>query len=337
MIQIVLGEKCMSNISFIEISHREERRIWTNCNRNTFGFLATVATSDVSNGKDVTDDLLKGRYGLNSEYTILYLYDIKKDPESIEFLDEYGGQIHNITSSNINVLTYFTSSTISGWKNVYHRETLENEAEKDDSRVTDAIRDLKDSYNVMNLPSMVVIKKDVDDKEQSFIIDMLGYKKEAIHTKFVEVINVINDNCEEDIEVIQKKLTSSKTEIKDQSLMSNFNTFNYVENLIKAKRKFVSGYNQQSLSAVLGITDKTLRNKRTNNSFKRDECIIIGLEFSITVDELNRLLTANERSQLSDSGRDAVFLKCLKSKLSVVETNDELIDKGFSPLIRMDE
>ncbi len=120
----------MSNISFIEISHREERRIWTNCNRNTFGFLATVATSDVSNGKDVTDDLLKGRYGLNSEYTILYLYDIKKDPESFEFLDEYGGQIHNITSSNINVLTYFTSGTISGWKNVYHRETLENEAKK---------------------------------------------------------------------------------------------------------------------------------------------------------------------------------------------------------------
>lgn len=208
---------------------------------------------------------------------------------------------------------------------------------KDDSRVTDAIRDLKDSYNVMNLPSMVVIKKDADDKEQSFIIDMLGYKKEDIHTKFVEVINVINDNCEVDFEVIQKKLTSSKTEIKDQSLMSNFNTFCYVEDLVKAKRKFVSGYNQQSLSAVLGITDKTLRNKRANNSFKRDECIIIGLEFSITVDELNRLLTANERSQLSDSGRDAVFLKCLKSKLSVVETNDELIDKGFSPLIPMDE
>lgn len=326
----------MPNISLIEISNEKKTSISPSFRRDCFSFLTSVTTCTV-NAKNVTKEILKGRYGLENRYTILYLYNIRKDPESIDFLDDYGGKIHNLTSLNISVLTYFTSSMIKRWTNIHYREELEKQSDTDDLKVLKTIRVLKNAYKVKSLPSMVVIKKDIDEKEESFNIDLSMYQKDEIYHKFTQVIDIINDNCEEDFETIEKKIDLSKTEITKESRMSDFNTFNYVEDLVKGQRKKLRNYKQEDLAAILGITERTLRNKRSNNTFTREECIIIGLEFSISVDELNLLLRKNERSDLSDRGRDKVIRKCLNSKLSIYEANDELIKNGFDSLLPMDE
>ncbi len=326
----------MPNISLIEISNEKKTSISPSFRRDCFSFLTSVTTY-TAHAKDVTKEILKGRYGLENRYTILYLYDIRKDPESIGFLDDYGGKIHNLTSLNISVLTYFTFSMIKRWKNIHYREELEKESDIDENKVMKTIRALKDAYKVKSLPSMVVIKKGIDEKEESFNIDLSMYEKDEIYHKFIQVIDIIDNNCEEDFETIEKKIDLSKTEITKESRMSDFNTFNYVEDLIKGQRKKLRNYNQQSLAELLGITERTLRNKRSNNTFTREECIIIGLEFSISVDELNLLLRENEKADLSDRGRDEVIRRCLNFKLSVYEANEELIKNGFEPLLPMDE
>ncbi len=325
----------MSKISLVEINQTEKRSSTPRFRTDCFSFLASV-TEYVAKANDVTDDFRKGIYGFQSRYTILYLYDIKQDPEGILFLDEYGGKIHNCTSSNISVLTYITSLMIKGWKNIHYREKLEKQVD-DETDVMNTINALKDAYDVKSLPSMVVIKNDIHGNEESFNIDLSKYQKEEIYHKFMQVIDVINDNCEEDFMTIEKKIDLSKTNITKANIMSDFNTFNYVEDLVKGKRKITRDYNQQSLADVLGITERTLRNKRANNTFTRDECIIIGLEFSISVDELNLLLRTNEKPDLSDNGRDEIIRRCLSSSFSLAKTNDELIKNGYKPIISMKE
>lgn len=326
----------MSKISLIEISQTEKRSSTPSFRTDCFSFLAFV-TEYVAKAEDVTDDIQKGKYGFQSRYTILYLYDIKNDPESILFLDEYGGKIHNGTSSNVSVLTYFTSFMIKRWKNIHYREKLEKEVDDNETDVMNTINALKNAYDIKSLPSMVVIKKDIDGNEESFNIDLSKHQKDEIYHKFMQVIDVINDNCEEDFITIEKKIDLSTTNITKANIMSDFNTYNYVEDLVKGQRKIIRNYNQQSLAAILGCTERTLRNKRAQNSFTRDECIIIGLEFSISVDELNVLLRANEKPDLSDNEKDEIIRRCLSSSLSLDKTNDELIKNGYKSLIPMKE
>ena len=68
-----------------------------------------------------------------SKYTIIYLYDFRNDKVSYKFVENYGGKLHNLSSLNVTIMTYFETFMVKRWTNVHFRDEIRlvgNEYEK---------------------------------------------------------------------------------------------------------------------------------------------------------------------------------------------------------------
>lgn len=305
----------MYNISFIELKKANDN------NKKGFSFLTN----------DVTFDILKGRYSLNSKYSIIYLYDVYNDDLSYNFLNIYGGKLHNESSLFITILTYFTEPMIKRWENVQYRNIIEPSEERE-VKVINNINKLREIYKVKNLPALIVVKQD-EDNEESFVIDLSNYKNaDGLYKTFSETINIVNNNCEEEFDKIAIKLNGIS--VSKNNNFSNINLSNYIYDLVKSEsRNRRSHYTQEDLAEDLGICVRTLSNKRSENSFTRDECLYMGLKFGIDIPELNILLDINNHLRLGLSSRDGIIRKCLFNKCDPYETDEILKKEGYHKLL----
>ena len=124
-----------------------------------------------------------------------------------------------------------------------------------------------------------------------------------------------------------------KRDIKNnQKRMDDLNLQIYLKDLIDSEKENNRKYNFTSLARELNINERTLRNKKANNTFKKDECIYIALRFGLSVGELNRLLVQNNCDRLSALGRDGAIMNCLKCKYNYQDSNKFLKEHGWEPL-----
>jgi len=287
------------------------------------------------NIKDISDKMIAGKYDIKSNFAILYLYDITSDSTSTKFVSEFGGRLHNLSSSNVSIITYYSLDMVNNWSNVQFREKIKCEQNKS-FFILNMVDEFKRLYDVEKLPAMVVIKNNKNGEEESCNIDLSIYKDvDIIYSVFEDVIKTINDNCEQDFTSIAFKLCGTDANIKNSHNMSNFNTYNYVADLVKNEcRERNIKYTQTDLAEELGICVRGLRNKRNGNSFTRDECLYLAIRFGISIQELNSLLRQNNNADLGMNGRDGLIRNCLLSGFDVYQTDDQLKRYGFSSLIR---
>lgn len=298
---------------------------------NAFSFMTSASLCDHKNVvSDVSNELFQGKYGLKNKYTILFLYDFLEDQISRDFIATYGGKLHNASSINITILTYFSAHMARDWNNVQFRDGIGFGNSEDSYRVMDIIQGLQHAYKIKQLPAAVIIKKGNDEKEESLNIDLSSYKKkEDLYMIFKEMIETINDNCEEDFPTISRKILGTDSYINKDSTMSYFNTSNYVADLVKEKNNTLL-----DLALELGISERGLRNKRNNNSFTRDECFYIAIRFGISIKDLNELLRVNDHHELAFEGRDGIIRKSLFDRDDVDTTSQKLKEKGYKGIIK---
>lgn len=299
---------------------------------NAFSFMTSTSLCDHKNVvSDVSNELFQGKYGLKNKYTILFLYDFLEDQISKDFITTYGGKLHNASSINITILTYFTFHMARDWNNVQFRDGIGfGKSPEDSYRVMNIIQGLQHAYKIKKLPAAVIIKKDNDEKEESLNIDLSSYKKkEDLYTIFKEMIETINDNCEEDFPTISRKILGNDSYINKDSTISYFNTSNYVADLVKKQNNTLL-----DLATELRISERGLRNKRNNNSFTRDECLYIAIRYEIGVKDLNELLRVNDHHELAFEGRDGIIRKSLFNGYDVYKTNQKLKEKGYKGIIK---
>lgn len=284
--------------------------------------------------KDVTEIIQKGQYGLKTKFTIIYLYDIQNDQAGREFLTTYGWQIHNNSSANIRILTYFTEHMAEKWSNVQHRNLLDPDKNSDPHKVLDIIKNMQIEYGVKTLPSMVVIKKDNLDKEESCYISLSQYDKEGLKKVFTEVMDIINDHCDQDFKVISLKISGNDVKISTTSNMNNLNTCNYISMLVKKESQCgPSRYTQYNLASELDIDPKTLYNKRLDNSFTRDELLYLAVRFHMSIDDLNEFLRQNNHIDLGFKGRDEIIRSALYYSRDLEDVERQLTDKGHKGIM----
>ena len=151
-------------------------------------------------------------------------------------------------------------------------------------------------------------------------------------------MEVISDNCDEDFKVIKNKI--KKTSImNNNSNIQNIELYNYIGELIRKQ----ANYNQEDLAGELNINVRTLRNKRNNRTFSRDECIYIALRFGLSIEVLSKLLRINGRSELGyKDPRDLIIRNALdecfgiddmqERLYKIYELNGKLENEGYETL-----
>jgi len=279
---------------------------------------------------NVTENVKLGQYCLKNKYTLIYLYKVFEDKESEAFISNYGGKLHNQSSSNISILTYFEPDIVDKWTNVQFRETLDIPKSENYEYIMELVTVLKEKYKVEYLPSIIVVKKEHGGKEKSFNISLSGYKADHIYSTFTEIIDIINDNCEEDFIVIAKEIFGSDFKLLESKNIQEMNTVNYISALMK---KYEDNHNHkyklEDLADSLGISERQFRNKRNNNKLTREECLLLAIILCVPVKRLNDLLRLNNHVSLGMGGRDGIIRQCLNNGLSIYETNDLLMAKSY--------
>lgn len=309
----------MSDLRFVKIGNNNTRfnnRDFSrgNYNTNVFGFMYNSVKQ--SNGiDDITDELLSKSYKLDEDYAIVYLYDHKKDDVSLDFLKEYGGLLHNLTSANIAILTYFTKDMVANWENIYRRNgdnfKVDNYSDID---VEKEINKLKKQYGVKNLPSLVIVKNDFLHNDVA--IDLTGYNKENLYEIFTKLISYLNEHCEENIHCIESYFKSLDKDIRSLYGIEKFTNSNYINKFINEKRKKNEGkkYTRNDLADALGVSDRQLRNKINNSSFRRDEIIKMGVDLEVSVYSLNKWLSKNGYEPLGINEEEFELIYKINSK-----------------------
>ncbi len=297
--------------------------------------LMTCASGDAFSveASKVGQKVLKWRYEPKTPYTVIFLYDFIEDSESRDFVSLYGGKLHNRSSAGVTILTFFSSYMADNWSNVQLRDEI-RPGEDDNSAVWRAnLILLKNMYQVKKLPAMVLVKKENNGTESSCVVDFSGFKKDGMYKTVEQVIDTINDNFENDFSVLASKICGPDSKITHDKGLSSRTAYDFIGKLVKEeKKKTGRSYTQDDLAGELGISRRTLTNKRSDLSFTRDECFMIALRFALEPEKLNELLWVNGQQELGIAGRDGIIRLCLLNGLGIDETNRRLRAGGYEPL-----
>ena len=324
----------MVNIGLVEIKSKVVREMNYN-SPTSFGVMGFVTNSSFASkgtvktdAKVVTDKINNGNYIIDTAYTIIYLYDPIGDNFSSRFISSYGGKLHNASSANITILTYFDGSEPNKWINVQQRDKIGNDPDCSPLRALEIMEEIKELYGVQKLPSMIIIKKDKQGNEQSFNLDVSQYNiMEELYKSFREIMDTINDNCEDEFTVIEGKICGSRSKITMKNNMSIMNTHNFIKKLMSD-----NDYTEPMLAGELDIADRTLRYKMTNNTFSRNECLYIAVRFGVPIPRLNELLRENGHLDLGHDRRDMIIRLALMNGYDISDVNNDLKEKGFPKL-----
>lgn len=324
--------KSFTNYNMMSLDH------FNNCNMMSLDhFNLVLAPKDEYElkPKDVTKKLYQGTYCFEMKYTIIFLYDYFEDQLARDFLTMHGAWLHNYSASNISILTFFSKITVDKWTNVSNRGFLSYPEEYDPKNVSDLVFQIQSQYKVQSklFPALIVIKTE-DEGEEHFVVSLNHCKKiEDIRKAFRKAMDTITNNCEENFSVIKDELCGTDYTKDRSSKMDDINLQRYINNLVDNEKLKVKNYKNADLADELRIDERTLRNKKSGRTkFTRDECIYIGIRFSLGINATNKLLLKNKCDPLSIGGRDGAIRNALACEYNCKKTNDYLKECNFEPL-----
>lgn len=327
----------MENLSFVELKVKKKKEKLSNENFTKDSFSFIDSTKDIkTEAIDITNKMANGEYNFKTKYTIIFLYEYFKDEESRNFIKFYGGKLHNRSSANITILTYYSPDM--GWDNVQYKEKLQYDRFQNNEKIEALIKNLRKVYNVEELPAIVVVKK---GSKEYCSINLSNYKKDDMYDAFNDFIEIINDNCEEDFSRIINKLSGSASTTNTSINSYRFNTDEFIHDLIKEEDKEYQEsqisrcrYTLDNLADEMNISVKTLYNKRTKNTFTRDECFYLIIRFNQSIFELKDLLIANNHQELGYKGRDGIIRECITNNYSIEYAEKMLKKKCYEGIIK---
>lgn len=330
----------MVNLSFIALKlapKNRQKKVGASSEQKNVNFRDYFSNSKDTKmiAKDVTSEMKNGQHWLKTKYAIIFLYDFLNDQESREFISTYGWKLHYQSSASITLVTYHSPEMVEKWHNVQFREKLKTDFNSDPFKIMEMVENLQKKYNVNKLPSMVILKKDYRGNVESLNIDVSLYNRETLKSLLKDTMEIINDNYEEKFSVISQKICGPDFEILSSCHREDDSTYYHIYDLIKSESKGKKlQYTQADLAAELGITAKSLYNKRIQKSFTRDELIYIAIRFGLSIQKLNGLLRENNHSDLGIDGRDSVIRNGLYQKLKIKEVDQELIIRDYMGIIK---
>ncbi len=277
--------------------------------------------------KDVTSLWSKGRYKFDTPYFLFFLYDLC-DTESFDFISHCGGLLNNLSSSNVTILTFFEKSMVNDWKNVQHRSKIVCNDQVDSLKTQATLDDLKARFNVVSLPSLILVKEE-EDGDKSLLIPFKKASPSAMYGFFENVIKIINDCCEEDFSYLSKKLLGEDAPKIEKDAFLDVGDASYLYNFLDEIREKNKSLGISSICDYLHVCRKTFYNKRINGTFTRDECLKLGILLGLDDANLNKLLRLNKQSDLTLSEKDLKVKEAIREEEKLEYVMEDIF--GESP------
>lgn len=335
------SKKKKGELSIFEFRNKKEVHLddhfSNSCNFNTsFNLIHyNPIISENNNYIDVTQEIIQKTYGLKSKFTLLYLYDIDRDKEAKKFIKDYGGSLHNKTSSQITILTYFTKQDIDSWRNIYYRKELNGIDCHTSNNSRALVEKLKKMYGVKTLPAIVFIMKEYQN-EKYLVFDLKNKLAVDINQRFDEIIKILNENCEEPYKFFKKEFNNLIEGQLDEVMIDTSSLSRCFESLCeRKKKKDKRNITYLEIANYLAMTDRYLREKRNGVvSFTKYECIKLAFYFELTLNETNEFLKLNNLRNLENSDEDEIIKKCLTNKMKFEDYVKILRDNKFNNKIK---
>lgn len=319
----------MYDLSFIEFSKKKVKErdpfysdsYFSRVDSMRMSFLTVAPTKEESLAQDVTSLWSEGAYEFESPYFLFFLYE-PSDESCLSFLREYGAKLNNLSSSNVTILTFFEKSMVDSWRNVQHREKISAEEHLDSFKVNHTLNVLRERFKVSSLPALILVKK-VGESDESIHIPLLSKDPSSMYASFKGVIEKINDNCEEDFAYLSKEILGDDSVIENDAFLRTQNQ-NFLDFFDDARKE--KDLDLYDIVAALGITRKTIYNKKVNRSFDRMQCLKLGFLFGLNENSMNRLLRYNNQRELSYGEFDCKVKEALRKGKSLEEVQGELFE-----------
>lgn len=259
---------------------------------DTFSLLTRIPSKEIHNARDVTDLIDGGLYNFDTPYLALFLYD-SEDEISRKFIGNYGGSLHNKSSWNVTILTFFDLKTADKWANVQRKDKIQ--ISNNFSRVHDdrALNILKNQFNVKSLPALVLIDGKHDNPPLT--IPLQSGDSQSLNGFFDSVFKIIDDNPDDAFPAIMRELpeVQSGRKLLNSAIKKN-SFYNYFDNLRSKK-----GMELKDLQEALDVSTKTLYNKKTRVSFTREECIKLASILDLNESEIKELMQYHDYRDVS--------------------------------------
>ncbi len=318
----------MYDLTFIEFSKektRPKRSHGSEFPPYSYGFVCAIKPEETSKTKDVTSLFAEGCYDFKTQYFIFFLYDLCNE-DSASFIADYGGKLHNLSSSKVTILTFFEKGMAERWRNVQERREIRCRDRIDPFKVNRALNVLQKRFGISSLPALILVKKE-DNGDKSIVIPLGETDSVSIYRTFETVISTVDDNCEEDFSVISEKLLGDDAPMADEDAYDDATSSVYLYNFIDDMRKKDERVTLECLYDSLHISRKTFYNKRVNATFTRDECLKLGIILSLKEDSLNELLRLNSNQKLTFGEKDRKVKKAIREGREFVDVEHDIFSE----------
>ena len=259
---------------------------------DAFSLLARIPSKDIHNVRDVTDLIDGGLYHFDTPYLALFFYD-SEDEMSRKFIGIYGGSLHNKSSWNVTILTFFDVETVDKWSNVQRKDKIQirnNFSQVHDDR---ALNILKNQFNVKSLPTLVLIDGKHDNPPLT--IPLQPGDPQSLNGFFVSFFKIIDDNPDDAFPAIMRGLSEVQSGRKLLNSAVKKNSFyKYFGDLCSEK-----GVKLKDVQEALDVSSKTLYNKRADASSTREECLKLANILDLNEGEIKELMQYHDYRDVS--------------------------------------
>ena len=327
----------MLSISFVELKSKGERNTAPRFNNygHSMSFMvsSTSAVQAKTSAKDITRDITNGTYGVRAKYVIYYLYDCSNDEDSKFFIKECGGELHNMTSGRMAIITYFDSLMMRTWKDLDLEDMVKYDPDGSEWDSRDLICELQNHYKVKNLPAIVIAKINEVGTEEYCIKEIKTDNKDIMFNTFKSIINSILLNYD-DFDAVKEKICVKKGATGKGKNFIKDNTAVFLKNLRnEKKRKTGENMTRDRLAYGIGKDTKTVFNNL--GKLKRDWCFNIAIQYGLKIAQLNKLLALNGHKPIDDldGGREEIIADCLLEGRDIYYTDNLLKSKNHKGII----
>ena len=283
--------------------------------------------------ENIQEAIKEGKINSNHRrYLLMFLYK-GSDAKSRDFLIKYGGKLNDILDG-MHMFTIYDEEIVRSWGNTTELELLLKQfsqfKDEDAFKRFKNIENIGESFEVKpdEYPVLIVYNV-VNNKYAKKTITVDSYVTyKFMRDLILDIKENGNDSSENGFKRIRKML-SSDVFVDRSGLEERFmEEENFMDLYNEFKTRIYGSITriQKHLDMTKTTYDSRFLSDNFDRIFKRDQIIVMAIDFGLNEKDCNRLLRSYGYYILSNTHRDNIIANGLNNHLTFEEIEDELFD-----------